>query len=370
MLHCACGYTCGTPAALERHIAKFAEDVESASAHVRVAAPVSPVREKARQAPVIRIRECSAESLGSQTSAPESPSSPANPSQHLRLPAILHERANGGNSSDANSLETVRLLLVRHAQSGNKARADGERASPDPDLSDLGFEQAEALGVKMERDLKQGLLKAPGSVVIASSPMRRCLYTIQPAVQRLGLTGDDCLCHGGCYEFGCAGTRYGGTTPAEIGEDFPEFSPVGFGDNGTWDYRGSSSRETEAEAKDRAVRIVEWILLESAPALRRRTLKADVPRTLVLVAHQTLLDLVQQLLVTGTHAKWAYGDITYKICNAAITEILLEPYNDPAFGTRNDDCHLLHLNTRTPMGGRRMLSPSPTPTSRFGRAYT
>lgn len=364
MLHCACGYTCGTPAALERHVAKFADDEEGLVSHVRVPAPISPKRPQAREAPVIRIREPSSESL-------DSPPSPASPeSRPVRLPAIQPERANHGpaGGADANSLETVRLVLVRHAQSGNKARADGERASPDPDLSELGFEQAEALGQRMERELKQDLLRAPGSVIVASSPMRRCLYTIQPAVQRLGLAGEDCLCHGACYEFGCAGTRYGGTTPEEIAEDFPEFSPVGFGDNGTWDYRGCNQRETEDEARERAVRVVEWLLLDQAPALRRRSLKADAPRTLILVAHQTLLDLVQQLLVTGTHAKWAYGDITYKICNAAITEIWLEPYNDPAFGTRNDDGHLLHLFGRTPVG-RRILSPSPSPTSRYNRSF-
>ena len=40
----------------------------------------------------------------------------------------------------------VRLLVVRHAQSGNKGRADGEPASPDPELTNLGYQQAEALG--------------------------------------------------------------------------------------------------------------------------------------------------------------------------------------------------------------------------------
>merc|ERR1719323_622877 len=96
-------------------------------------------------------------------------------------------------------------------------------------------------------------------ILVASSPMLRCLQTILPTVRNLDLPQKNCLVHGGGYEFACAGTAFAGTPQSSILARFPDFAPVCFGADGLWDYRGSSARETQEEARERAVRLFSWI---------------------------------------------------------------------------------------------------------------
>jgi len=236
------------------------------------------------------------------------------------------------------SRPAVRLLLVRHGESANRARATGATAALDPELSELGFEQAEALGRHLAKSFRRA---EAGDVLVASSPMRRCLLTIRPTVHRLRLAPEDCLCHGACYEFACVGAGFTGTTREAIAADFPEFRAVGFSAAGTWDYRGASARETEAEACDRGARVAEW-LRETARGLGQRP--GERPRALVLSAHQTLADLLCRLLLEGSSEGWAYGDIKYRLRNAGITELLLSQDGLARPGARNDTSHLLALN--------------------------
>lgn len=237
----------------------------------------------------------------------------------------------------------VRLLIIRHAQSANKQR-QGRKASADPELTDGGYEQAQNLSQRLRRDFTDEALKTmPLTVVV--SPMRRCLLTIQPTVQRLKLSKDVCLCHGGFFEFGCAGNDRLSSTPKDIQYEFPEFSPTGFSPSGHWDYRGSHAKETELECKDRCFRLAEYLHCEVAPALRARSTGDDKP-TLVLVIHQSVADLLCQILVEGTREHWIYGDIQHKIANSAITEVFLHADGHATFGHKNDNTHNLFMRPR------------------------
>eukprot|EP00416_Gambierdiscus_australes_P010306 CAMPEP_0171137096 /NCGR_PEP_ID=MMETSP0766_2-20121228/132756_1 /TAXON_ID=439317 /ORGANISM="Gambierdiscus australes, Strain CAWD 149" /LENGTH=169 /DNA_ID=CAMNT_0011600663 /DNA_START=1 /DNA_END=505 /DNA_ORIENTATION=- len=151
--------------------------------------------------------------------------------------------------------------------------------------------------------------------------MLRCLLTIQPAIDRLKLPVGSCLCHGACFEYGCAGTAYGGTPQEEIIARFPDFQPVGFNAEGLWDYRGSSSKEVDAEFVARAIRIVKWLRSEAASRLRMP--EGSMP-TVVLATHQTLGDVICHLLMEGSCEHWEYGTVRYRLQNASGMEILLQ----------------------------------------------
>merc|ERR1711865_58199 len=101
-------------------------------------------------------------------------------------------------------------------------------------------------GHRLAHDLKD---VEPGNLIVASSPMRRCLLTIRPAVYGLKLAPGDCIVHGSCFEFGCAGLANKGTLAKQITADFPDFAPAGFNADGTWDYQGTNDKENGDEAK-------------------------------------------------------------------------------------------------------------------------
>lgn len=370
MLYCRCGYTCGTQSALDKHVKRF-EGTDAEGQHMLdTKGPLSLPslgRKGSKSAisvgitgPSLSLTEdlersrglgddsmgrtqslpSNASPLGSTLSFPESPVTPLTPSDLQRSRSILARAGSstllGGNSPAAKGAR-VRLLVVRHAQSANKQRLPGQKASADPELTDLGYDQAEALGKRLARDFPpEALARMPLAVV--SSPMRRCLLTIQPAVKRLRLGKDVCMCHGSFFEFGCAGTERRTSTPEDIVYDFPEFSPIGFNAQGRWDYRGESPKETEQECKERCARMAEWLHSEAATSLRARSSDNEQP-TLILVIHQSVADLLCQILVEGTSANWTYGDIQHRIANAAITEVFLFPDGKAAFGRKNDDSH-------------------------------
>lgn len=231
----------------------------------------------------------------------------------------MHERANTTN-------RPMRLLLVRHAQSANKGRREGQAAEADPGLTDLGHSQAEALGARLSVELARDGAVQP---LVVSSPMRRCLLTIRPTLQRLDLAPGQCLCHGGAYEYGCAGSSRPGSSVRELAAGFPEFAPVCFSPTGLWDYRGENEKETESECRARGERLVEWI----------RTQVGEV-QTLVLVSHQTMSDLVTQILINGSSTGWEYGDVTYRLKNASFTEVFLEVDGSARLGIQSSDSHL------------------------------
>lgn len=233
----------------------------------------------------------------------------------------------------------IRLLLVRHAQSANKALAPGHRASANPGLTELGEEQAAALGARLAREFGPRGPRRSSSLLIVSSPMRRCLLTILPTMQQLKLNRDSCLCHGGCYEFGCAGKGYRGSTSEDIAYEFPEFTPVAFSDDGKWDYRGNCEKESEAECRARAARIVDWLRVEGASMLQARSSGGASGDTIILCMHQTIADLLCHLLLDGSCAGWAYGELKHSLRNSSFSELFLHANGRATYGVRDDDAH-------------------------------
>lgn len=218
------------------------------------------------------------------------------------------------------STKATRLLLVRHGESTNKKRAQGVVAEADPGLTELGFKQAEAVGRRLVRELRG----AEETLLLACSPMRRCLQTALPLIRQLALERERCICHFGAFEYGCAGRSHAGSSKSEVEAQFPEFQAFGCSEQGTWDCQSEHDRETEEECRLRGERLIAW--------LRAQVLQGV--GTLVLVSHQTISDLLGQILLKGTAKDWTYGDIDCcRLRNAAFTEIFLHPDGCSTFGT-------------------------------------
>eukprot|EP00933_Yihiella_yeosuensis_P010808 TRINITY_DN11764_c0_g1_i1.p1 TRINITY_DN11764_c0_g1~~TRINITY_DN11764_c0_g1_i1.p1 ORF type:complete len:361 (+),score=52.99 TRINITY_DN11764_c0_g1_i1:91-1173(+) len=339
MLYCSCGFSCGVKAALDRHIAKFSKTDEAEMHCPAVGPPPLPAR-GTQSEPAIRITGLRSSDLKVKDFDDEDQS----PVAFTRTQPLKDFCKDVARTPSLGSGTAVRIVFIRHAQSANKCRAPGQAASPDPGLTDLGHRQAEELGKRLENDFSSVDSR---SVTFVSSPMRRCLFTIQPGIQRLQPPPEHVLVYGGGYEFSCAGTQNAGTPIQEIARDFPEFSPSGFNQNGTWDYRGDNPKETEAECRGRGVRIVNWLIEKAAAAAKRHMNSGQegggLAHTMVMCGHQTINDLLCTILIDGSDSKWNYGDVRYRLQNAGITEVFLAPDGRCRFGATNDGAHLLKL---------------------------
>lgn len=239
----------------------------------------------------------------------------------------------------------IRLLIVRHAQSANKQKEKGAKAEADPALTDLGYSQAEALGQRLEQEFA----RKKAAVTVVSSPMRRCLLTILPAVRKLKLDKDACMVHGGCFEYACAGNDHKGRESSDILQEFPEFDSTGFNSRDQWDYRGNSPKENEAEAKERAARIKEWLYVTGMKVAQERAASqgAQGPPTLVMCIHQTFADILCTELVDGTSADWKYGEVKNRLNNTSVTEVMIDAAEGQAkFGVKNCDRHIFLMKAR------------------------
>jgi broad specificity phosphatase PhoE len=212
-------------------------------------------------------------------------------------------------TTSAHHPEPTTLLFIRHG----KQQSTSERAAEDrkdPPLSEQGVQQALARAAQVANEL--GGVRP---VVVVSSPMRRALMTAAPLVAALQTT---LLVHGGCYEYSCAGADFRGSGIGAIQAISPDAALLELGPDGQWDYQGTEAEETDCEAKQRAHRIVRW--------LREQYLckpQAQQPRVFVLVAHQTFLDLVIQILLTGTDERFFYGRPLHKLRHAGVCRLLL-----------------------------------------------
>lgn len=337
MIHCRCGYTCGTPKAFDKHLAKFPEelqgDAESPSngvpKHGRVTVETvslclnqgnADVSKKGKDSKQVKIGNEEVHSLVERKQTFNESAPPRRIERSMT------------NTPNTSNMQRVRLMLIRHGQSGNKEKSEGSAASKDPGLSQLGHDQAGKLGNRMGRDLRKA---CPGGVMVVSSPMRRCLFTALPTVRALNLPREDCICHGSAYEYGCAGTDHTGSLPSDVESEVP-FSCVGFGPNG-WDYQGNSPKENDLETVERIHRFRDWLMEVPVPALLERPVKE---RYLLLVMHQTVLDLLVQILVDGNADKWEYGSLKYKLRNTGVTELAVTG-NMVSILSENDGSHLL-----------------------------
>jgi len=231
--------------------------------------------------------------------------------------------------------KALRLLLVRHGESANRTSSN---KCPDPGLSEKGHRQAMALGHRLEEFQKEA---SSGHLRILCSPMLRCLQTIQPALDLLPpLPHGSCICHGACYEHGCAGLSFQGTPADEIVEGFPRFVVTGFNAENAWDYKGSNEKETSPECAARAKRVLE-LLHQSMQELW--DVSDAVSPVLIFVGHQTLGDLLLHLLLENSSEDWQYGTPKYKLKNASITELLVTPKGQVTAKEISSDYHVVGL---------------------------
>eukprot|EP00929_Paragymnodinium_shiwhaense_P046474 TRINITY_DN23661_c0_g1_i1.p1 TRINITY_DN23661_c0_g1~~TRINITY_DN23661_c0_g1_i1.p1 ORF type:complete len:361 (-),score=56.95 TRINITY_DN23661_c0_g1_i1:95-1096(-) len=318
-MECLCGYNCGTAAAFEKHLARFPDD-PAHRALLPGEAPKRPTR-----AP---IACCPAVVAGGDSTA-ERASSFAAALRAWGVPEVPKPLLSGAP-------EAVRLVLVRHGRSENRGRAEWEPAMPDPGLNAQGLEQAEALGERLAYDLAEAR-----PLLVLSSPARRCLLTIQPALRRLRLPPGSCICHGAGYEFRGCGTEFPGTPAQEIMREFGDYECVGFRGNRSWDYRGGSPKETFEEIRARARFFLNFLRGDAVKLLFAQHCVPGGQPTLILCGHQTLSDLLLLLLLDGRDTSWEYGSPMYKLQNTGIMEVMLYPDGTARQGYLvNDGSHL------------------------------
>lgn len=207
-------------------------------------------------------------------------------------------------SSDA-PLRPTRLLFVRHGkQQSTIERLPAHRK--DPPLSEQGHTQA----VQRAEELADELASIQ-PLLVYSSPMRRALMTAAPAAAALKSP----LCvHGACFEYGCAGTAFIGSGKDAILAIEAGAVLTHLGPNGEWKYTGSSEQESEGEAKQRVRSVITWLREEVVPQARGGAA--------VLFAHQTFLDLLLQLLLTGSDEEWTYGTPKHKLTHTGVARVL------------------------------------------------
>jgi len=209
----------------------------------------------------------------------------------------------------------VELYIIRHAQSANNALESFRDRVEDPQLTNLGFRQAELLaGYVAERAGRAAANKRwsdMGITRIISSPMYRALQTSQFLSRALGLPVEVWVeIHewGGIYlDHGEAGGVVGcpGKTRSDILSEFPGYIlPDGFTDEGWW----KGTREEKSACQDRAIKV----------AARLRSW-ADSDQGLALVSHGDFIDSLLKALFCQLPGAGLY----YRHWNTGITGIEL-----------------------------------------------
>lgn len=231
-----------------------------------------------------------------------------------------------------------RLLLVRHAQSGNNVSSDevrerfrgdaaridleSERARlPDPDLSPTGRKQVEFLAEALAP-----VLRAERTLLV-TSPMRRALLTSTPVAERAGLGRDRFVCEGELFEVG--GCYYGdearpSTTAAQIEAEFP-VRCQGFAAEG-W-YAGRKGPESSSEARSRVERVITWV---------EGTLASGQHDLVVVVGHG---DLFTRWLRRWFGVPWGRG-LAFIHANTGISRLTWERGQGVLLEYTNDLRHL------------------------------
>lgn len=225
--------------------------------------------------------------------------------------------------------QSLRLLLVRHAQSQNNAiakevatkyagrpnaemRAEFEALrSFEPELSELGSAQADALGVLMQQEFA-GLRNQP--VPVYCSPMIRTILTARPFLNRLGWQGhikEDLYEVGGSFQTeNGVNIAYPGKNGLHYQTTYPEYAVsqtlLDLKEKGWYTRPG---RESRPEAMARADSIVSWLwaqadthqkqILETGDCVIKNTKPGEDDRVVDLccVLHGDLLSLIIRRLL-------------------------------------------------------------------------
>lgn len=200
--------------------------------------------------------------------------------------AIMKYHKNGTNTR-------MLAYFIRHAQSENNARPDSQRVA-DPALTQVGESQAQRLG---QWTAELGLTK------LISSPFLRTLQTAEQVHLSTGLTAEvrpDWYEAGGCFSDYRPGCMRGepGMSRSEIEWQFPGFTVTDGIDEHGW-YK-SPDRESYAEARDRAVRLVRETQLEFGNTDERIgfVIHCDLKRFLVEAFHDDWIDIPMNTSVT------------------------------------------------------------------------
>jgi 2,3-bisphosphoglycerate-dependent phosphoglycerate mutase len=147
--------------------------------------------------------------------------------------------------------KTMRLVLVRHAQSANNALPDHQRVH-DPGLTDLGLEQAEQLGAWM---------KSMPITALWCSPFKRSLDTTEAIRRRCSLTPYvhiDLHELGGCYSGYQAIGRQGeaGMGASELRKLYPAYEIDSQITEDGWWFR--KPFESQSLCDQRTARVIDW----------------------------------------------------------------------------------------------------------------
>jgi 2,3-bisphosphoglycerate-dependent phosphoglycerate mutase len=209
----------------------------------------------------------------------------------------------------------TKLILIRHAQSANNALPESQRV-PDPGLTELGHQQAEALA--------EHLIEHPPTHIYCSA-FRRALETTLPIVDRSKVIPEvrwDLFEQGGCYE----GYIPGRTKPSsgmgrrQIQELFgdwkidPQISDQGW-------YQGHPL-ESDEMAMARAERVANWLTQTVAPMHQVQ----ETPSKIACVIHADFKVLLLQSLMKYSTSESqiefeSFYHLGHEPWNTSITEL-------------------------------------------------
>lgn len=187
----------------------------------------------------------------------------------------------------------MKLYLIRHAQSQNNALPEEERVE-DPGLTELGHQQAEALGK---------WIPSLNLTRLITSPFRRTLLTTEPIRQATSLIPEvrtDLHEQGGCYAGHDFSIKVGrpGMTRQEIEEAFSGYRVADNIDGkGWWQSKPFESWEV---ARFRAARLLEETRREFAHTDERVAfvMHADIKRLFLSHLHTAPVDVPCNTSVT------------------------------------------------------------------------
>ncbi|MCL4248285.1 MAG: phosphoglycerate mutase family protein [Anaerolineae bacterium] len=216
----------------------------------------------------------------------------------------------------------LKVYIIRHAQSANNALADQGQRVADPQLTELGVQQAQYLAQHlktgdsrdMDVDYRSGYserrgVRSFGFTHLYCSAMHRALQTALPVAQAVGLMPEIWLeLHevGGIYlDNGNGREGLPGKTRLEVVREFAGFGiPEAFAPDGWW----GAARGYEAQ--DMALARVQSV----AQKLRERALTDD---TIGLITHGTFSDRLLKVLLGQNDMRGFY----YMLYNASITRL-------------------------------------------------
>jgi len=243
----------------------------------------------------------------------------------------------------------MQLFLIRHGQSKNNAHDDAH-VHPDPDLTDLGHQQAERLALWMSEAndveaVTRLKMRDPARQDhhpihidhLYVSPMRRTLQTAQPLARAFGR---EAHVHPMIYEAGGLFERlengggirpYRGMSATQILAEFPNYTiDPAIGEDGWY---GLDREESMEECYDRAEKI--------ATLFKHRVLheKEWATASVALVSHGMFIDCLLLALMGVTSAMrqsyfWVY--------NTSITRVDLRPDGYAIIRAVNRVPHLTH----------------------------